>query len=147
VKCYLDTSALTKLYFPEKESAALSKWILSVKEPISYSLLHELELKNAIELKRYRQEISKQEHNQIINFIEEDKRKGILCPVKPSWTDVLVQAILLSRKNTHLLGCRSLDILHVAIALKLECTHFLTFDDRQCQLAKRSSLILMGFPE
>ncbi len=145
MKCYFDTSALTKLYFPEKESAALSQFILSAKEPILYSLLHELELKNAIDLKLFRREISKQQQTQLFRYIEEDKRKGVLSPVTANWTEVFAQAIGLSQKNTRLLGCRSLDILHVAVAIKLGCTHFFSFDNRQRQLAKSSGLILESF--
>ncbi len=38
------------------------------------------------------------------------------------------------------LGCRSLDVLHVASALKLGFRNFLTFDRRQQQLAKTAGL-------
>jgi len=49
-------------------------------------------------------------------------------------------AIVLSRKHTATLGCRSLDILHVAAALALEADAFHTFDRRQQRLARAEGL-------
>jgi predicted nucleic acid-binding protein len=43
-------------------------------------------------------------------------------------------------KHTRSIGCRSLDILHVASALELEIRHFATFDTRQQQLARAAGL-------
>lgn len=45
-----------------------------------------------------------------------------------------------SRKYTRSIGCRSLDILHVATAVELEFKYFATFDVRQQQLAKAAGL-------
>ena len=44
--------------------------------------------------------------------------------------------IELARKHTPRFGVRTLDVLHVAVALELRATQFWTFDDRQAKLAK-----------
>jgi len=49
----------------------------------------------------------------------------------------------LSRVHTPALGCRSLDVLHVASALELGLRTFVTFDQRQQKLARAAGLKLM----
>ena len=49
----------------------------------------------------------------------------------------------LRAEYTPVLGVRSLDILHVAIALSLHAKTFLTFDDRQRALAVQAGLIIV----
>jgi len=54
------------------------------------------------------------------------------------WRAALRTAAELSRQYTKKLGCRSLDVLHVASALELKS--FVTFDPRQQQLTKNAGL-------
>jgi hypothetical protein len=42
----------------------------------------------------------------------------------------------LSEKHTERLGCRGFDLLHVALALELECEIFLTADGNQGDVAR-----------
>jgi hypothetical protein len=46
----------------------------------------------------------------------------------------------LSAKHTEQLGCRGFDLLHVALALELECEAFLTADRIQGALARAEGL-------
>jgi hypothetical protein len=46
----------------------------------------------------------------------------------------------LSDKHTERLGCRGFDLLHVAVALELECETFLTADRIQGALARAEGL-------
>jgi predicted nucleic acid-binding protein len=48
--------------------------------------------------------------------------------------------------HTPSLGCRTLDVLHVASALELAKTGFLTFDTRQRKLARAAGLRLVELP-
>ena len=50
----------------------------------------------------------------------------------------------ISRAHTPQLGCRTLDIIHVASALELATPHFVTFDRRQEQLAAAVGLKLLN---
>jgi len=54
--------------------------------------------------------------------------------------DVYSRAESLSRRYTSILGVRSLDILHVATAVVLDASAFVTHDDRQARLAKAAGL-------
>jgi len=51
-------------------------------------------------------------------------------------------AIELARQHVARLGCRTLDTLHVACALKLGARQFWTFDQRQERLAKAVGLLI-----
>jgi predicted nucleic acid-binding protein len=46
----------------------------------------------------------------------------------------------LSERHTELLGCRGFDLLHVALAVELECEAFLTSDRIQGALARAEGL-------
>ncbi len=50
----------------------------------------------------------------------------------------------LSRRHAPSLGCRALDVLHVASALVLAADHFYTFDRDQAKLARASGLHVLG---
>jgi predicted nucleic acid-binding protein len=61
-----------------------------------------------------------------------------------NWFDVFRRASKLACEHSSEIGCRSLDLLHVASALVLEATTFLTFDDRQALLARVTGLEAAG---
>jgi hypothetical protein len=52
----------------------------------------------------------------------------------------LLRARSLSERHTEKLGCRGFDLLHVALALELECEVFLTSDRIQGALARAAGL-------
>jgi predicted nucleic acid-binding protein len=55
---YVDTSVLVTLYIKEKHSRKASDWIIASNEAIPKTVFHALEFTNAIQLKRFRKEIS-----------------------------------------------------------------------------------------
>ncbi len=57
-----------------------------------------------------------------------------------SGTPAFSRARSLSEKHTERLGCRAFDVLHVALALELECEAFLTSDRIQGALARAEGL-------
>jgi hypothetical protein len=59
------------------------------------------------------------------------------------WRAALNRAAELSRQHTATIGCRSLDVLHVASALELQMKRFLTFDNHQSRLATTTGLKLI----
>ena len=72
--------------------------------------------------------------------LEEDFAEGRYIQADLLWRAALKRAGDLSRKHTPALGCRSLDVLHVASALELERKNFLTFDRRQQKLAEAAGM-------
>jgi predicted nucleic acid-binding protein len=69
-----------------------------------------------------------------------DCSTGMLAVVSPPVADAMIEAERLSATHSETLGTPSLDILHVACALVLGVEEFLTFDQRQLNLAKAAGL-------
>lgn len=132
---YVDTSVIVKLYIKEKYSMAASGWLKQNNESIPLTSFHELELINAIHLKKFRTEISLAETHLIMSRFEEHEKNGVYYRPPLNWPDIFINAIELSRKHTASIGSRALDILHVASALSIGSERFLTLDDRQTRLA------------
>ena len=57
-----------------------------------------------------------------------------------AYFDVFARALELSARHAVTLLCRSLDVLHVAAALELGCSRFVSGDDRQLALAAAEGL-------
>ena len=132
---YVDTSVIVKLYIREKYSRDTSVWLRKNDEAIPLTSFHELEFINAINFKLFRDEITPEATRLIISRFEEHEKRGIYYRPQLDWPAIFIHAIDLSNKHSKRIGSRSLDILHVALALSIDADRFLTFDDRQTKLA------------
>jgi hypothetical protein len=103
-----------------------------------------VEIINAICLAGFRGDITSEAMNDSLQSFEEDFAQGLLFQADLLWRSALNRASELSRKHTPALGCRSLDVLHIASALELALPNFLTFDLQQRQLAKAVGLKVMA---
>ena len=74
--------------------------------------------------------------------IEQDLQAGLLIYARVSWTVVFRLADELSDKHSGKDGQRTVDLLHVALALECGAKTFLSFDRRQRNLAKAANLIV-----
>jgi predicted nucleic acid-binding protein len=137
---YVDTSVIVKLYIKEEKSLEASNLIIENNEAIPLTSLHKLEFTNAINLKQFRAEITTDDVRLIISRFNDHESKGIFFRPLLSWADTFKYAIDLSNNHTQIMGSRSLDILHVALALSIKADRFLSFDDRQSKLASLSGL-------
>lgn len=73
---------------------------------------------------------------------DEDCVEGRYVQANVLWRATLRRAADISRRYTPILGGRPLDVLHVATALELGLRYFVTFDQRQQQLARATGLKL-----
>ena len=135
---YLDTGCLVKLYYPEPESPSLARLVSG--SALVFTTLHELEVANALELKVFRKEASAAQVKATHALVAADVSSGLLHRPSVSWADVWKQADAFARQHTRLLGCRSLDILHCAVAAQLDPQLFVTTDGRQARLAAKIGL-------
>jgi predicted nucleic acid-binding protein len=136
---YWDTSALVSLYLPDSHSAAAARALGDYAAEILFTGLHRLELTNAIALRLFRRDITPLAARQSLAALDSDLRQGIL--VEAPWPETcFATAGRLADRTTARLGCRSLDLLHVAAALDLRAKRFLTFDKRQRSLALAGGL-------
>ena len=137
---YVDPSALLKLYVHQPESAEMSAWRTRVKGALAVTHHGRVEITNGICLAAFRRYITVEAMSDALASFEEDFGEGRYIQADLLWRATLKRAGNLSQKHTPVLGCRSLDVLHVASALELELKNFLTFDRRQQKLAKAAGL-------
>lgn len=136
---YLDTSAFLKLYVLEEDSAAVNQKVISQTEPLPIWDLQEAEFINALRLKIFWGDLTEKEVETLLQQFQRRKRQGFYVVPELDRIDLMQTFRDLSR-HTPELGCRTLDILHVACALQMCADEFLTFDTRQRQLAHRAGL-------
>ena len=108
--------------------------------PLPFVWLHQLELRNALRLRVFRAEITPAQRDASLNAMLADLSGGMLAVVAPPLAEVMIEAERLSALYSETLGTRSLDVLHVASALVLGRSEFLTFDNRQGALASAAGL-------
>ena len=137
---YFDSAIIVKLYVQEATSPDAIRLVGSYVAPYVLTQWQELEVKNAIRFKAFRAEITAAEMNQSIAAFEQDIATGRWQ--RPAYTAATIEqkADELSAGHSAALGCRTLDIIHVAAALVLGATEFVTFDGRQGALAKQVGL-------
>jgi len=140
---YVDTSVLVKLYVREEYSRKTADWIKKNDEAIPLTRLHELEFTNAIQLKGFRSEARTDEIKRVLSKFREHQQMGIYYHPVIQWAEAWHKAIDLSTTHTNKLGSRSLDILHVSVALSLNLRRFLTLDEKQAKLASAAGLIVL----
>ena len=139
-RTYADPSALLKLYIHEPASAAMSAWRSRTKGALPVTPHGRLEIVNGICLAGFRKIISAEALSDAIASFDEDLAEGRYVDADILWRATLRRARELSRAHTPAVGCRTLDVLHVATAIELGLRYFVTFDSRQRQLATAAGL-------
>ncbi len=137
---YFDSAIIVKLYVQEATSLSAIRLVDVHAAPYTLTQWQALEVKNAIRLKAFRGEITAVEMNQSIAAFEQDIATGRWQRPPYTATTIEQKAEELSAGHSAILGCRTLDIIHVAAALVLGSKEFVTFDGRQGALAKKAGL-------
>lgn len=137
---YYDTGALVPLYAKEVFSSTVDAFVANRGEPIPLSLFQRLELENAIRQKVFRGEIEADRLNRVLLDLGEDLDRGRLVLRPANWIEALDKARSIGERATARTGCRTLDLIHVAIAVQWGCSVFVTADDRQLAAAKMEGL-------
>lgn len=140
MKAYADTGFLCSLYAPDAHTGAAVARIKLQALPLSVTWLHQLELRNALRLRVFRNEITTAQRDASLNAMLADLAANVLVHAVTPLMDLTIEAERLSVLHSETLGTRSLDILHVAAALILGIPEFLTFDRRQHALATAAGL-------
>jgi len=110
-----------------------------IEGEVLISAFGEVELANALELRLFRKEITARQAKAAAQAFEQDLLAGVFrLQAIPS--AAFEKAKRLARQHTALLGTRSLDLIHVATALTLGATGFLSFDTNQRKLAHEAGL-------
>jgi predicted nucleic acid-binding protein len=137
---YADTGFLCSLYAPDAHTDRAISRMDKQNAPLFFSWLNQVEFRNALRLRVFRNEITGTQRDASINILQADLMAGLLQAVEPIQSNVLLETERLSALYSEKLGTRSLDILHVAMAITLGSKRFLSFDQRQLKLAKSVGL-------
>ncbi len=137
---YFDSAIIVKLYVLEATSSDAIRLVGACPAPYLLTHWQALEVRNAIRLKCFRGEIRQEEMVQSLAAFEQDIIAGRWQ--RPAYVAATVEQKTeeLSAGHSTVLGCRTLDIIHVAAAVVLGAKEFISFDDRQRTLALRVGL-------
>ena len=140
MKAYFDSAIIAKLYVQEVNSDDAISLLKSYPPPTVFTALHESEIKNAIRLKCCRKEISQTSMALSLKALDVDAKAGVLHRTQVEWLAVFRRLDELSERFALVTNCRTLDAMHVACAIVLGVEEFVTFDQRQRDLAKRAGM-------
>jgi predicted nucleic acid-binding protein len=139
VKTYVDFGVLVKLYSWEELSEVAAQLVADLPG-VPLTPLHELEIRHALSAQRGRDLFTQRQLIAALRAFEEDIREYRLIRVRIDWATVFQEGERLSRKVTTSLLCRSLDILHVAVARLIGSEELITGDSREARLSEKVGL-------
>lgn len=135
-----DTSFLFSLYGSDAHSPKAVAWVSRYTRALHFNSLTHFEFGNALRFSEFRKVIPPGSAAQYWAGFEAAIAQGRLIVAVSNLADVVDEAKRLSGVRTLAGGHRSFDILHVASALKMSATQFLTFDGNQKKLAEAEGL-------
>ena len=137
---YYDSGVLVKLYVREESSDAVARFLAARGEAVIVNDLHELEIRNALRLKRFRDEIGDEQLAASLAMLAGDLAAGRLIRGGIDWGSVRTEAERLSATVTTAVGVGAIDLLHVAAALDRTASGLVSLDHRQRAAARASGL-------
>jgi len=137
-----DTSFLFSLYGSDAHSPKAVAWSAQNTRALLINSLTHFEFGNALRFSEFRKAIPSGAASQYWAVFEAAIVQGRLVVAISNLADVVDEAKRLSAMRTLVGGYRGFDILHVASALKMKATHFLTFDGNQKKLAEAEGLVV-----
>lgn len=139
---YLDTSALLKRYIPEANSETFDAYFVECA-PASIGRLGLVELRCALARKRRDRKISTEREKAALDEIRTDIQDGVLV-VHPGIDAHFAEAFHLIDRLVEV-PLRSLDALHLAIALSLDVSELATADAVMRQAAQALEINVVYF--
>jgi predicted nucleic acid-binding protein len=134
---YLDSSAFAKLYVPEAESEMLDVF-LQGRRGLIISDLVITEVLSAVARRKRERELRADQANEIRDAVLADADSGSFERLDLTPTVHREAERLLLGSDS--LPPRTLDALHIALALSVSATHVLTFDRRMREAALQAGL-------
>ena len=89
---YYDSGVLVKLYVREESSDAVARFLAMRGEAVIVNDLHELEIRNALRLKRFRDEIGNEQLAASMAMLASDLAAGRLIRGGIDWGSVCTEA-------------------------------------------------------
>ena len=140
MRLYADSSFLVSCYLRDANTAQAKTYLSGRNVSLIVTALHELEVRNALQLGVFRDVVTPDEARAATVNINADLTAGRLVKTAVRWPAVFRIASRLSEQHAALTGTRSLDILHVATVKVLRLHEFASFYARQHALATATGL-------
>lgn len=140
MRVYADSSFLVSCYLVDANTPRAKAFLFKHHDPLPFTALHELEVRNALRLGVFRLVITDEQAKAAAAAIDADLRDGRLVRMTVRWPAAFRATLKLSGQHAAKTGTRSLDILHVASAKALRMKELATFDSRQRALAAAAGL-------
>lgn len=137
---YADSSFLVSLYRKDENQNAANDFMARNRPVLAFSPLNRIELRNSLQNAQSFGQITEQDRRAAFRQIDGDLSEGVFAHLPVEWTNVFRRADELSEKYAGREGQRTIDLLHVAIALECGAKTFLSFDTRQRKLAQAAGL-------
>lgn len=131
-----DTSFLFSVYGNDANTSRAHEHLKKARTSIVVSAYNGFELENALRLAEFRKLITSGDGERLIQQYRQDIDDGRIVEYPCNLAETLKKAHQLSASHTAERGHRGFDILHVAAALEMGATEFLTFDRNQSRLAQ-----------
>jgi len=135
-----DASFLVSLYGGDWNTPAARAWMAASAEPVLLTGALRFESENALRLACFRSRITAAELAKALADIADDLDQGILVEAALAAEMHWEECRRISAAQTLSTGARAYDITHVAAAVLLGAEVFLSFDERQRQLAVQMGL-------
>ncbi len=137
---YYDSGVLVKLYVREESSDTVARFLATRGEAVIVNNLHEFEIRNALRLKRFRDEIDDGQLAASMAMLDTDLAAGRLIRGRIDWPSICAEAERLSAAMAVSTGVRTIDLFHVAAALSQVSSGLVSLDHRQRAAARASGL-------
>ena len=137
---YFDTGLAMKLFVAEPNSPQVIALAAFLGEPLVFSDFQASELVTALYCKVGRNEISADDAAAVETRVRFEIKSGVLEWHDPTWKRVFSRTTQLAQRHGASTLCRTLDAIHVSIALVTNAKYFATLDKRQSVLAQNAGL-------
>lgn len=137
---YADTSFIMALYHSDALASRAATYMARHTEPLILTAVQDTEVRNASRLRVAQQHSSSEEAFRALAYFDRDINDGIYVYHRPDWPEVFRLLERISQKYTESGAYRLVDLMHVACALTIRATLFLSFDKKQAGLARTLGL-------
>jgi len=135
-----DSSLIVALYLAEADSARADATCASLPPPILLTDWQRVEIANAFQRAVKNGRITDAQAAQLWQDFSTDISAGRFQIIAVDHAAVLTRTLALTQKHTATTGTRSLDLIHIASALEMNTSDFLSFDYRQRQAGTAEGL-------
>lgn len=142
---YADTSFLLSLYITDANTPKADVQMEKVRGPIFWTDFHQVEFDTALESRVRRGQTTREQADGAYEALTMHREVlGVYFEGAVLWGSVWSRAIALGRRRAAEHVCRTLDIVHLSLALEMGAGEFLSFDERQNGLARVLDLKTLG---